>query len=120
MRSLDFGLRSLRRPEIKLQSSKTKDQKHRFTHHSSLLIQPGEFDTGVVRLEDLFRTPALARQPVSTDLAHAHAVPPTSSGKNKTGHATVGIVVPIDYKQLFPQAQCGSNSTAANMGQSIT
>src|ERR1044072_3431259 len=84
-----------------------------------LVVKPGEFDSGVVSLENLLDREALARQAVGADLTHPYAAPPAPPGNNEPGDATAFAVCPIDDKELFAQAERRPNASAAHVAGAL-
>ena len=79
------------------------------------LIEAREFDTGVISFQYLLSGPALSRESVGADLAHADAVAPTAPNKYELRNSSRIIILTVDHKQLFTQSQRRSNAAATHM-----
>src|SRR4030095_80843 len=78
-----------------------------------------EFNSGVVRLENLVVGKALFRETISTDLAHADAVSPTAAEKSESSDVSVVVILVFDDKKLFAQTQRRTNMAAEHLASSI-
>lgn len=82
-------------------------------------VQPREFDTRVVRLENLFGGPALPGESVRADLAHADAVSPTATDESEPRDTSSLVVFAIDHEELFPQAERGTDPAATDVSGAV-
>ena|ERR1700687_3454986 len=84
-----------------------------------LVVKLSQFNSGVVSLEDLIDREPLSSQPIRAHLAHADAMAPAASGKNKANDVTAVAVQAIDDKELFAQAQGRANASTANVAHAL-
>src|SRR6266446_7274128 len=78
-----------------------------------------QFDASVVGLQNLFDRETLLRQAIGAELAHAHAVTPTTASENKSSYAIVFVVESIDDEELFLQTEGRTDAAAANMTDTL-
>src|SRR6185295_16775535 len=83
------------------------------------LIHSREFNSGVVRLENLIVGEALFRQAVSADMTHADTVSPASSEKREACDTSIVVILPLDNKKLFTESQRGTNAPAQHLALPI-
>src|SRR6185295_4518072 len=76
---------------------------------------------GVILLKNLCEGVAVARQPVSADLAHADAMSPAAPREDKCREATARVVFAVDDEEVFFQAERAAQlRTAQPRGAVVT
>ena len=71
----------------------------------SCLIHFRQLNARIVRFDYLLGGPALLRESVSADLAHADAVSPAATEKSESSDAPAVVILVFDDKQLFTQTE---------------
>src|SRR5438046_1592575 len=71
----------------------------------SWLIHPGDFNAGVISLQNLVDRITLSCKSVCANLAHADAMAQSASDEYETYHAIVRAIDAIKDKQLFVQTK---------------